>query len=70
MTIPCRSPDAHPATRFAVVRGDPDPVPLQDKLKDLSELVKIGGGAVLTICAALTIRSFMQSGTGEPEPKR
>jgi Ca2+-transporting ATPase len=52
---------------FAALQRNLDPAPLQEKLKDLVELIKIGGGTVLTICAALTIRSLVQSGTGEPE---
>ena len=67
MMILCLSLDTDYTVRFVALRRDPDPTPLQGKLKDLVELVKIGGGTALTICAGLMVRSLMQSGAGEPE---
>lgn len=52
-------------TRFAAPQRNSDPTPLRERLKDFAELIKIGAGTVLTIYAALMIRSMMQSGTGE-----
>ena len=67
MTILCRSLDAHPATRFAALRGDSDPVPLREKLNDLPEpIAKIGSAAGVAFSIVLMIY-FVQLGTGETE---
>jgi len=59
--------DVDHTARFAALRGDPDPTPLQEKLNNLAELIaKIGALAGLALFTALMIRFFVQLGTGEP----
>ena len=57
------SPDVKHSTRFTVLRRDPDPTPLQEKLNNLAELIaKIGGAAGLALFTALTIHFFVHTG--------